>query len=731
MICLEELYIKELEVINGVRFTPREIDVIACLLNGRTAKGTAGFLSNDKKLLGDRAIETHILNIRRKIAGASKDSIIDFVEKSDKHKLVQGYYSDLLIQKEFRKTLQEILPLIKEHAESFLVILYSEKEKSSFLVDRLQNDLKLLAPEVQIERRQDSIPILLPLFSNPNKHYTICIMLKEGAVSLEAIRKIRESEDDSKKTSNNPENSIFLLVRAEEAKSKNPRADLVDIPNVINLTKQKSYYFLFLEIFTTLFPGSVLKPCIDRFQERYDSIQGDVRTVLTEDIISKKPRKIHLYVVIITILVFLLISVGAGFSVYYHLEDTKTKSHSISQILPKFFEDLSVRNLLKEEAERNYNIITHFAPVVEAIISGKIQTYFDVSGLKSEELVMSLYNLNAIASYVLFKEHDAPKAEKILKYSKSLAEEYVSRRGKLQIDFDKLTAPEIYTEISIIPDLPEIYTITVYFLGRSYIYQKNIELAEKCFKLTKYLGKKLDLFEDFLSDINGLEIIRNDKIEIDIKNGNYKKARENLIASIGVYEKSYKPSNHRPETVVPREDIFNVIDCNKRIIKLYTKLLGISENSQEKNLYLEKITKQFKKNGAFSEVLKILTSADDKLSRFAADFYNTLGYLLLKLYDEKLDFHQIRNHLTKQLNLSTTSQESNLQFILQLFDLAKSLSRNTEFTKADSLSGQIETYDRLLNDENLTETEKTQISKQIQEFKKARDAINQKLKRKF
>ncbi len=83
------------------------------------------------------------------------------------------------------------------------------------------------------------------------------------------------------------------------------------------------------------------------------------------------------------------------------------------------------------------------------------------------------------------------------------------------------------------------------------------------------------------------------------------------------------------------------------------------------------------------------------------------------------------------MNLSTTSQENDLWFISQLFDLAKSLSRNTEFTKADSLAGQIEIYDRLLKHENLTETDKTQISKQLHEFKKARDAINQELKRKF
>ena len=40
----EEIYYLELQKINGVYFTKREIDIIACVLSGKTAKKIASFL---------------------------------------------------------------------------------------------------------------------------------------------------------------------------------------------------------------------------------------------------------------------------------------------------------------------------------------------------------------------------------------------------------------------------------------------------------------------------------------------------------------------------------------------------------------------------------------------------------------------------------------------------------------------------------------------------------------
>jgi len=75
----EDINSEFLEKINGINFTPREIDIIACLVHGRAAKTIAYFLS-----IASRTVETHIRNIMRKLECNSQESIRNFIEKSDK-----------------------------------------------------------------------------------------------------------------------------------------------------------------------------------------------------------------------------------------------------------------------------------------------------------------------------------------------------------------------------------------------------------------------------------------------------------------------------------------------------------------------------------------------------------------------------------------------------------------------------------------------------------------------
>ena len=86
-----EAYRAQLEKINGIYFTPREIDIIACILSGRVAKRTASLLS-----ISHRTVEQHTRNIMHKISCGSKDGIIEFVEKSDKYNLIKEFYQRLI-----------------------------------------------------------------------------------------------------------------------------------------------------------------------------------------------------------------------------------------------------------------------------------------------------------------------------------------------------------------------------------------------------------------------------------------------------------------------------------------------------------------------------------------------------------------------------------------------------------------------------------------------------------
>ena len=69
-----------LEKINDIKFTNREIDVVACIASGRVATKTiASFLSIEPK-----TVEVYTRNIRVKFGCSSRDSIVNYLERTKK-----------------------------------------------------------------------------------------------------------------------------------------------------------------------------------------------------------------------------------------------------------------------------------------------------------------------------------------------------------------------------------------------------------------------------------------------------------------------------------------------------------------------------------------------------------------------------------------------------------------------------------------------------------------------
>ena len=489
----ENLFLNHFKKIGDINFTLREIDIIACIINNRGDKKIAFLLS-----ISPRTVSTHVRNIMLKLNCNSKESIIDFVEKFGKTKIFRQYYAELLSEASFNNYLAKIKKLLNN---------------SEITID--------------IITKESAIAKNIPLLQQLKKHLALANIVLE----------INSVTEKSKSTSKTVQLDLYLENSSENISlifNKNSKSKTIDFRD------EDNYYFLVTELLSSIIDKSDINKINDEFIRDSQSIlASDADFVISEKIISEtrqyiiKPNRFG-------ILIFLII--GGCIFFYINLGSLKRKiitstgTEDINKTMPKFFEDLSVRNLTKEEAEKNYGIIKQFDHIVKEIISGQIQAYFNGNILPPSGIVNCLYNLNAISSYALFKEHDAEKAIKLLNYAKTLAENYVLIRSKLVIDFDKLTPAEIYTELSIIQDLPEMYTITLYFLGRSFIYQKNIEYAEKYFKLSKALGNKLELFEEVLSVINGLVIIKTDQANIDIKKGNYQDAEENINECINTYE---------------------------------------------------------------------------------------------------------------------------------------------------------------------------------------------------
>lgn len=147
-----KIFFNHFEDINGIRFTPREIDVIACILNGRSAKTMPSLLS-----ISPKTVATHLANIRAKTGCPSRESIIDFVEKSGKLSLLKNnYYSSLLIQVFFENQIKGIA----KQGDSISIVLGSDLNSERPYIDKLKYHLELSGFNTKIvveQERKDSV----------------------------------------------------------------------------------------------------------------------------------------------------------------------------------------------------------------------------------------------------------------------------------------------------------------------------------------------------------------------------------------------------------------------------------------------------------------------------------------------------------------------------------------------------------------------------------------------
>lgn len=112
-----DIYSKHLGNINGVKFTPREIDIIAFIMSGRPAKKIATYLS-----LSPKTIENYIHNIIVKLGCNSQDGIREFIEKSAYSNEIKGHYHYLLKRAQFEQDLQKIKTAIESKKYTYLLI---------------------------------------------------------------------------------------------------------------------------------------------------------------------------------------------------------------------------------------------------------------------------------------------------------------------------------------------------------------------------------------------------------------------------------------------------------------------------------------------------------------------------------------------------------------------------------------------------------------------------------
>lgn len=133
-----EISYQEMQSIQAVNFTPKEVDVIACLLSGKDSKGIAAILS-----ISSKTVDTHIQNVMRKADCNSRQRIINFIETSNKFENLKRHYLYLMSNYAFEKKLQPIRTTLNKLSITCSVMDEVPKKEDKFIIEKLKKHLEL------------------------------------------------------------------------------------------------------------------------------------------------------------------------------------------------------------------------------------------------------------------------------------------------------------------------------------------------------------------------------------------------------------------------------------------------------------------------------------------------------------------------------------------------------------------------------------------------------------
>ncbi len=249
----KNIYASHLKKIQGIAFTSREIDIIACLLRGRRSSKIASLLS-----IAVRNVENRIAGIKLKLGCGSQEGIIDFIEKSGKLVFMNQYYTSLLIEIAFERELSKLFRSVTQHPVSYLV--YDGEQKDNlFMLRELKKHLKLAGLTLW-ERKENYYTLAQPHKKNePSASHVICCL------SVSLIENNRELFDFFK--NNHSVESIIFISLNTAVETDAPTA----LPNDIqrfDLTKQKNYYLMVFEVLKILLPNLSFEENILNFKKQ-------------------------------------------------------------------------------------------------------------------------------------------------------------------------------------------------------------------------------------------------------------------------------------------------------------------------------------------------------------------------------------------------------------------------------------------------------------------------------
>jgi tetratricopeptide (TPR) repeat protein/DNA-binding CsgD family transcriptional regulator len=268
-----------IKLISGIKFTPREIDILACLLTRRTAKDIASNLS-----LSRRTVENYIHNIMERTERNSRERIIDFLEKSDQlpslRKLSDTLIPPTIPSSEPPQTPSSPFPSTnrKNKKDRFLnqkkglLILLGmifflivcgglwivlkpantgEKIQSFYIEDSIRSDLNIPTDKSLLDR-PELISQLKEKLKNQNGIQTVALVGPGGAGKTTLARQYAHQEKANVIWEINAESLETLAISFENlaqalAKTKEDQKTVKDFQEIKNLTERVEVILQFVK----------------------------------------------------------------------------------------------------------------------------------------------------------------------------------------------------------------------------------------------------------------------------------------------------------------------------------------------------------------------------------------------------------------------------------------------------------------------------------------------------
>jgi tetratricopeptide (TPR) repeat protein/DNA-binding CsgD family transcriptional regulator len=246
-----EIYLDYLTAINGVSLTQREIDVISCFMNGRNTKGIANFLS-----IAPKTVSAHISNATKKF-GCDTDGMMALLANSDQFPHLKEYYTALLTDSLFKKSLKEITTLASDNYAQLNYVLVYWQKKPPFL-ETLENNLTVAGLRVSLEGRKEIQPFN-QLVQEVYHNTCLIYFLPDALIEEPPTQPIPLETDQFHKT------KIFFFPKT---KKQQVILERITRFTYIDPSNWHSYYFSVFAILKKILPSLELDKIFAQFEDK-------------------------------------------------------------------------------------------------------------------------------------------------------------------------------------------------------------------------------------------------------------------------------------------------------------------------------------------------------------------------------------------------------------------------------------------------------------------------------